>query len=72
MAWQISVFLRYFQHIYQTWKKPSITPVNQVQRFFTEKDRMCDSKYKMDATTKDDYQCTNVETSMVRRGLDVN
>merc|ERR1712013_726616 len=34
----------------------------QVQRCFTGKDRVCDTTYKIDMTTKDDYQCTNVET----------
>jgi len=34
----------------------------QVQRCFTGKDRVCDTTYKIDTTTKDDYQCTNVET----------
>merc|ERR1711942_88227 len=28
----------------------------------TGKDRVCDTTYKIDMTTKDDYQCTNVET----------
>merc|ERR1712243_529263 len=32
----------------------------QVQRCFTGKDRVCDTTYKIDMTTKDDYQCTNV------------
>merc|ERR1712002_1124277 len=34
----------------------------QVQRCFTGKDRVCDTTYKIDTTTKDDYQCCNVET----------
>merc|ERR1712162_80876 len=34
----------------------------QVQRCFTGKDRVCDTTYKVDTTTKDDYQCCNVET----------
>merc|ERR1712000_442341 len=34
----------------------------QVQRCFTGKDRVCDTTYKIDVTTKDDYQCTNLET----------
>ena len=34
----------------------------QVQRCFTGKDRVCDTTYKIDMTTKDDYQCTNLET----------
>merc|ERR1711875_133806 len=34
----------------------------QVQRCFTGKDRVCDTTYKIDMTTKDDHQCTNVET----------
>merc|ERR1712013_721927 len=34
----------------------------QGQRCFTGKDRVCDTTYKIDTTTKDDYQCTNVET----------
>merc|ERR1711881_750976 len=34
----------------------------QVQRCFTGKDRVCDTTYKIGMTTKDDYQCTNVET----------
>merc|ERR550519_2698980 len=34
----------------------------QVQRCFTGKGRVCDTTYKIDMTTKDDYQCTNVET----------
>merc|ERR1711862_178535 len=34
----------------------------QVQRCFTGKDRVCDTTYRIDMTTKDDYQCTNVET----------
>merc|ERR1712025_230204 len=34
----------------------------QVQWCFTGKDRVCDTTYKIDMTTKDDYQCTNVET----------
>merc|ERR1712129_367912 len=29
---------------------------------FTGKDRVCDTTYKIDTTTKGDYQCTNVET----------
>merc|ERR1712212_1287131 len=37
----------------------------QVQRCFTGKDRVCDTTYKIDMTTKDDYQCTNVETLTV-------
>merc|ERR1712215_653088 len=34
----------------------------QVQRCFTGKDRVCDTSFKIDTTTKDDYQCINVET----------
>merc|ERR1719508_205445 len=34
----------------------------QVQRCFTGKDRVCDTTYDIDTTTKDDYQCCNVET----------
>merc|ERR1712042_207402 len=34
----------------------------QVQRCFTGKDRVCDTTFKIDTTTKDDYQCINVET----------
>ena len=34
----------------------------QVQKCFTGKDRVCDTTYKIDTTTKDDYQCCNVET----------
>merc|ERR1712096_411322 len=35
---------------------------DQVQRCFTGKDRVCDTTYDIDTTTKDDYQCCNVET----------
>merc|ERR1711909_227942 len=38
----------------------------QVQRCFTGKDRVCDTTYKIDMTTKDDYQCTNVEFNCKR------
>ena len=34
----------------------------QVQRCFTGKDRVCDTTYDIDTTTKDDYQCCKVET----------
>ena len=34
----------------------------QVQKCFTGKDRVCDTTYKIDTTTKDDFQCCNVET----------
>ena len=34
----------------------------QVQRCFTGKDRVCDTTYDIDTTTKDDYQSCNVET----------
>merc|ERR1712183_1150880 len=34
----------------------------QVQRCFTGNDRVCDTTYDIDTTTKDDYQCCNVET----------
>lgn len=34
----------------------------QVQRCFTGKDRVYDSTFKIDTTTKNDYQCCNVET----------
>merc|ERR1712183_1188645 len=34
----------------------------QVQRCFTGKDGVCDTTYDIDTTTKDDYQCCNVET----------
>jgi len=34
----------------------------QVQRCYNGKDRVCDTTHKIDMTTKDDYQCTNVET----------
>merc|ERR1712215_627325 len=36
--------------------------MGQVQRCFTGKDRVCDTTYDIDTTTKDDYQCCNVET----------
>merc|ERR1712042_83414 len=44
-----------------TWLKLFITTLEetyQVQRCFTGKDRVCDTTYKIDMTTKDDYQCT--------------
>ena len=34
----------------------------QVQRCFTGKERVRDTTYKIDMTTKDNYQCTKVET----------
>ena len=34
----------------------------QVQRCVTGKNKVCDTTYKRDMTTKDDYQCTNAET----------
>jgi len=34
----------------------------QVQKCFTAKERVCDTTYKVDTTTKDDYQCIEVET----------
>merc|ERR1712236_74543 len=39
-----------------------VIETNQVQRCFTGKDRVCDTTYDIDTTTKDDYQCCNVET----------
>merc|ERR1712096_299986 len=42
---------------YETLEEPY-----QVQRCFTGKDRVCDTTYDIDTTTKDDYQCCNVET----------
>merc|ERR1712034_37717 len=38
------------------------TSASPTQRCFTGKDRVCDTTYKVDTTTKDDYQCCNVET----------
>ena len=35
---------------------------DQVQRGITGKDKVCDTTYKTDMTTKDDDQGTNVET----------
>jgi len=34
----------------------------QVQRCYNGKDRVCDTTHKIDMTSKDDYQCTNVES----------
>jgi len=34
----------------------------QIQSCLTVKDRVCDTIYNIDRTTKDDYQCINVET----------
>ena len=34
----------------------------QVQRCFTGKDRVCDTTYKIDTTTKDVYLCCNLES----------
>jgi len=34
----------------------------QVQKCFTSKDRVCDTTFKIDTTTKDDYQCIDLET----------
>jgi len=33
----------------------------QVQRCFTGKDRICDTIFKIDTTTKDDYQCIDID-----------
>ena len=38
----------------------------QVQRCFTGKERVCDTTYKIDMTTKDDYQCTKLIVWMKR------
>jgi len=34
----------------------------QVQRCYNGKDRVCDTTHKIDMTSKEDYQCTNVES----------
>merc|ERR1711936_1352462 len=34
----------------------------QVQRCYNGKERVCDTTHKIDVTSKDDYQCTNVES----------
>merc|ERR1712096_186750 len=39
----------------------TLEETHQVQRCFTGKDRVCDTTYDIDTTTKDDYQCCNVE-----------
>ena len=54
------IFLIDLQDLEEAINYENLQEIYQVQKCFTEKDRMCDSKYKMDTTTKDDYQCTNL------------